>query len=362
MKQIIATLILLLLSSCAMRNEDRSERFLSLQGEKLETDPEMSLFEIVYANDSLIVATLISPDCQLAAIPIGGRSETRQFLHKGRGPMEVVYAKVKSYNDSLFVLSHDPYGINGLIKIPVSGIQDMTEWEYIDFSDIDNLGIGNDFDLLTSSDYIVLGGEYGRESILARLSERNLTWSSVPFWPDDGYKGEALPKQMLYTRNSKVFSNGDKIFYASGEGRYFSILNISEDPVSESFIYDEYPSYSVGPDGLNPKRAPESKLGGIACATDSAIYIGLLNCLLSPAGYYVPDNYKGYPPYYIDVIEVYGWNGEYLCTYTLDTPFATFFVSGRYLYTVTVNRDTMLSEIYRYDLPQEAWPIDHIDG
>ena len=31
MKQIIATLILLLLSSCAMRNEDRSERFLSLQ-------------------------------------------------------------------------------------------------------------------------------------------------------------------------------------------------------------------------------------------------------------------------------------------------------------------------------------------
>ena len=238
----------------------------------------------------------------------------------------------------------------------------MTEWEYIDFSDIDNLGIGNDFDLLTSSDYIVLGGEYGRESILARLSERNLTWSSVPFWPDDGYKGEALPKQMLYTRNSKVFSNGDKIFYASGEGRYFSILNISEDPVSESFIYDEYPSYSVGPDGLNPKRAPESKLGGIACATDSAIYIGLLNCLLSPAGYYVPDNYKGYPPYYIDVIEVYGWNGEYLCTYTLDTPFATFFVSGRYLYTVTVDRDTMLSEIYRYDLPQEAWPIDHIDG
>ena len=328
MKQIIATLILLLLSSCAMRNEDRSERFLSLQGEKLETDPEMSLFEIVYANDSLLVATLISPDCQLAAIPIGGGSETRLFLHKGRGPMEVVYSKVKSYNDSLFVLSHDPYGINGLIKIPVSGIQDMTEWEYIDF---------------------------------ARLSERSLTWSSVPFWPDDGYKGEALPKQMLYTRNSKVFSNGDKIFYASGEGRYFSILNISEDPVSESFIYDEYPSYSVGPDGLNPKRAPESKLGGIACATDSAIYIGLLNCLLSPAGY-VPDSYKGYPPYYIDEIEVYGWNGEYLCTYTLDTPFATFFVSGRYLYTVTVDRDTMLSEIYRYDLPQKAWPIDHIDG
>ena len=244
--------------------------------------------------------------------------------------------------------------VNGIMK---SDIKDKTQ---IHLGIIPN-GIGNDFDLLTSSDYIVLGGEYGRESILARLSERSLTWSSVPFWPDDGYKGEALPKQMLYTRNSKVFSNGDKIFYASGEGRYFSILNISGDPVSESFIYDEYPSYSVGPDGLNPKRDPESKLGGIACATDSAIYIGLLNCLHTPAGY-VPDNYKGYPPYYIDEIEVYGWNGEYLCTYTLDTPFATFFVSGRYLYTVTVDRDTMLSEIYRYDLPQEAWLIDHIDG
>ena len=77
MKQIIATLILLLLSSCAMHNENRSERFLSLEGEKLETDPEMSLLEIVYANDSLLVATLISPDCQLAAIPIGGGSEIR---------------------------------------------------------------------------------------------------------------------------------------------------------------------------------------------------------------------------------------------------------------------------------------------
>lgn len=72
MKQIIAALILLLLPSCAMQHEDRSERFVSLKGEKLETDSEMSLLEIVYADDSLIVATLISPDCQLAAIPIGG--------------------------------------------------------------------------------------------------------------------------------------------------------------------------------------------------------------------------------------------------------------------------------------------------
>lgn len=350
MKQIIAALILLLLSSCAMQHEDRSERFVSLNGEKLETDSEMSLLEIVYADDSLIVATLISPDCQLAAIPIGGGSETRQFLHKGRGPLEVVYANIKAHNDSLFVLSHDPYGINGLIKIPVSGIRDMTEWEYIDFSDIDNLGIGNDFDLLTSSDYIVLGGEYGKESILATLSEQSLSWSPVPLWPDDGYKGNALPKQMMYTRESKVFSNGDRIFYASGEGRYFSILNISEDPVSETFIYDEYPSYSAASDGLNPKRDPKSKLGGTVYATDSAIYIGLLTCLLSPAGY-VPDDYKGFPPYYTDEIEVYDWDGRYLYTCTLDIPFSSFLVSDGHLYTLTVNLDTMLSEIYRYDLP-----------
>lgn len=65
---------------------------------------------------------------------------------------------------------------------------------------------------------------------------------------------------------------------------------------------------------------------------------------------------RSYPS---DEIEVYDWDGRYLYTCTLDIPFSSFLVSGGHLYTLTVNLDTKLSEIYRYDLPQEAWHGGH---
>lgn len=126
-----------------------------------------------------------------------------------------------------------------------------------------------------------------------------------------------------------------------------SCLDPSSGKVSETFIYDEYPDYEVSSDGINPRRKPESKLGGIAYATDSLIFLSLLDCRIIDDKY-VPEDYKGYPPYYNDMIEVYDWNGKYLYTCVTDIPFSTFYARGRFLYTLTTNKETLSSEVYRY--------------
>ena len=148
---------------------------------------------------------------------------------------------------------------------------------------------------------------------------------------------------------SKIFASGSKIVYACSEGRYVSILDFSSDTPGEKLIYDEFPVYKAAPDGMNAIRSPKSRRGVYAFATDSLIYISHLENMIED-GRYVPDNYKGYPPYYNDRIEVYDWGGDCIATYILDRPFYNFYVrdDDKSLYTLTIDRETMYSEIYRY--------------
>lgn len=69
-------------------------------------------------------------------------------------------------------------------------------------------------------------------------------------------------------------------------------------------------------------------------------------------GKWKPDDYKGYPPYFEDEIEVYDWDGKYLHSYVTDIPFDSFYVSDddKFLYVVTQDNETLLSEVYRYNL------------
>ncbi len=347
MRQSLFLLVLLILSSCSANREERTSLIIDLKGEKVEIASDASLFEIVYVDDSLLIASVLSPAYKLVSYRINGGVAAHEFLRIGRGPMEVINANIKSRGDTLFVLSSNPNGLQGLIKIPVSGIEDMSQWDSSDYYAMTGISVGRDFDVLSSSEYIMVGGKFGDETVLSVLSEENISCEPFPFWPEDNHDVGPIAKQGMYIRGARVFSNGDKLFYACGEGRYFSILDMSTDKVSETFIYDEYPEYQVASDGVNPRRRPNSKLGGIAYATDSLIFLSLLDCQIAN-GKYIPEDYKGYPPYYSDRIEVYDWNGKYICTYSMDVPFSTFYVKGDIIYTLSINKETMYSEVYRY--------------
>lgn len=341
-------IIIMLLSSCSIQ-EDKSAEPVFLSGEQIDIGPEETLFEIVYANDTVLVAHILSGLRKLKIYNHRHPGETYEFLHIGRGPFEVNQCAVKSRDDTLYVMSYTPAGIQGVITVPVCRTDDKSGWRYEDISEVADIPMGGDFDVLQGQ-YVVLGDKYGQPNILSSITRGvDINVTPLSWWPQDKYKGSVISKQALYMNVSKIFANGSKIIYACSEGRYVSILDFSSGSPAEQPIYDEFPVYKAAPDGMNAIRSPKSRRGVYAFATDSLIYISPLEYMIED-GRYIPDNYKGYPPYYIDRVEVYDWEGDSISTYILDRPFYNFYVSDddKSLYTLTVDRETMYSEIYRY--------------
>ena len=62
--------------------------------------------------------------------------------------------------------------------------------------------------------------------------------------------------------------------------------------------------------------------------------------------------YKGYPFYYTDFVDVFDWEGNQLERLQFDIPFGDFVVTedGRTLYTISEDKETFEASIRRYDL------------
>ena len=350
---VFSVIILLFLSSCSASEREEKVQTVVLTGEQVSIGPEESVFELVYADDTTIVAHMFSGNHRLKMFDLEEPECSYEFLNVGRGPFEVMYSTVKSAKDTLYVLSHTPAGIEGVITIPLHRCEDMSQWDYNDISEYADIAGGGDI-AVTQDRYIILGEKYGRPNILTVVTRGNAPEIlSLDFWPEDGYDGSVISKQVLYMGASKIFANRNKILYACSEGRYVSILDYSSSILQEHPVYGEHPEYEQDADGLNARCSPKSKRGVYAYATDSLIYISPLECLIRD-GKYCPKTYKGYPPYYNDRIEVYDWDGHLTCIYVLDKPFGNFYVSddNASLYTLTVDKETMYSEIYHYKLPE----------
>ncbi|MCM1502605.1 MAG: hypothetical protein NC115_08090 [Bacteroidales bacterium] len=343
------TLMALFLTSCKSADEDRNNVFVYLSGERMEICEDAPVFEIVYANDTSLVASLLSNENRLGIYHIGGQGKFHEFLKAGRGPMEVTAATVVAKDDTLHAMAYGPHGISCIIRIPVKSIADMSAWERTDYSGTGNIQAGMGFCMKSQDEYIVLGDRLGEKNIMSILQRNPATCAQASFWPQDGFEGPEIAKQTLYMLTSKVFCKDDKVLYACGEGRYVSIITMgASGAMSEQKIYDEFPEYSVDKDRVNWKRSIKSRTGVMAFATDSLIYLSPREARIVN-GRYVPDNYNGYPPYFNDRIDVYGWDGNYIKTLCLNIPFGTFYVTDddKFIFTVTENRESLISEIYR---------------
>lgn len=351
MRRNILLFTIFLLVSCSVRETDKNDIVL-LQSERVGLQMPLSPFEIVYIDDTLFVSSSLSQTDLLSAAKLDGSSEFYDFLHTGRGPLEVTGASFKSHRDTIHVMSYNHGGIDGIMTIPVSGIHDRHSWKLKKLDLNSGFMFGNSFDVLSESRYLVLAEKFGIENILSIVepdceSQRN----PVGFFPEDGHDGDILPKQRVYIGAAKVFCNGEKVLYVCGNGKYASILNLSADGFDEFEIYDEKPVYTSSGDGLNPVVSQQSNSGVYSCATDSLICLSPLTATLSRDGW-KPDNFKSYPPYYTDIVEIYDWNGSHLKTFMLDTPGCNYYITNNneYLYELTIDSETFEPELRRYRL------------
>ena len=347
---IVVIASLLFSVSCVRHDAENNREYKQIEGRLITINGEPSLFKIHYACDSLIITSSFSDTYKLTAYQLkSGICSSYDFLRIGNGPGEVHSVNVKFRIDTLYIVSYIPTGLSEFISIPLNSIKNENNW--IRTRAERSMFVGGDFDVTDEGEHLLLGGDFDTQTLIIQFDGRNKTYSPLEFWPRDKYQGSHISKQMIYIPGSSLYSSGNKLLYASGEGHYALILDCSDASSDEIILYDEFPKYSMSNDKINPRRISESKLGLYAYATDSLIYLTPIAGKLEN-GLYVPDNYKGYPPYFNDIVDVFDWDGEYIISYITDIPFNNIYVnhSENKLYTLSCNITSMLSEIYVYDL------------
>lgn len=342
---------ILCLYSCKQEIEqDYKEVPVSL--EKMDLTEELSLFQLEYACDSFVLATSLSQTHKIVKIT---DDKVTPFVTSGRGPMEFVYALFKAKTDTLYLLSTDQYGLKGLVTIPMTSIENMDTWAQESLQTDSPLHVSTSFDIDSQRNIVLIGANMLEETnIFTHIDRKTLKRTPLGFWPEDDYEGPSIPKFSVYSNSADIYYNQklDRYLYVSGQGAYATILKQKEDELEEEYVlFNEKPKYGALPDGLNWGRKSGSRLGIYSFATDSLIYLAPKTHFLENHEY-IPDNYKGYPPYFVDWIHVYDWEGNYKYTYVTDKPFVSIFVAeeNSKIYLLSNDKETMYSEIYYFDM------------
>ncbi len=276
-------------------------------------------------------------------------TKVTEILYKGRGPYEFLNPMMLVENDSLCIVDRDGRGVRKICHIPVDAIaspDNNARWRIEDLSWCGTMNVGSDFLLFDDRRILLSGDEYGRENVLTVIDASCQTKIPLAYWISDGYSGNVIPKQSIYTDNATLCRKGDKILYACGEGRYMELFRLTGNGITDrKTIYAQCPEY-VDRDGINYGVFADGNRGIKACATNKYIYAVLRGPLLPSR------KYKGYPGYYYDEIEVYDWDGNFVRNYQTAQPFMTMSVTDddSTLYTISVDLDTMEPEIVKYML------------
>ena len=321
------------------------------------------IFELVYANDSILLASTLESPQMMLKIPLDGDddSHAKAFLNPGRGPTDASQTILYEVAyDTLHILSYSPAGIEKIIKIPLKQIDNVSAWKISDCSTaLRGVQVSSGFTVSKAGDYYVVGDHLGVPNILSKIDASGRTYQPMDFWPKDSYPFNSNPivKQMVYMRGAKLFCNGTNLLYVCGDGQYAIIGNESDGHhfVPRIEVLNKMPKYAGASDGMSVRRDPKGEIGLYS-------YASYKDVLLSPilarikGGKYVPNSYKGYPAYYSDVLVKYDWNGTECGSYTLDYPFCCLILdeSGEKIYTLSLDIQTGDQVIEIYDMPSDC--------
>lgn len=341
-------LILCISISCISERNAQRINTINLQGHPVKLQDDISVNSMVYINDTLMIFKSFSNVDKLCAIKYNPKNDTSfYFLRKGKGPCEVINSRYKVIEDTLIILSYNSATIDKMIKVSLGSLQNEALWKITNINLTNNLRFGQCFDISVEGDIYIVGGSWGDKCIISKISNDLVRIAPVDYWPKDEYSGSVIPKQMVYTSKAYIYNSGEKLFYSSGEGRFACIINMNNR--IETDIYSIMPEYNESEDHLNYDRKSTSYLGIQAFATDKYIYLSFNDTKMIGQNYH-PSDYKGYPPYYNDKIEVYNWDGNYICTYQTECPFQYFYVTDHdtTIYTLGDNINTGMSTVFRH--------------
>lgn len=319
-------LIIILLVSCEPAKLSSEE--IPIPAVQCHTVDSSYLFELLYADDTRLVASLLSSSNQLMTIPVHDSTlvfeRHKDFLRKGRSESEVLHAHYKIRQDTIHVVSFTGTGIDKIIKIPFSGIADCASWKTVSTPLYQGLFFGMNFDIIDDDIYVFAGGKADDESVVCYVDNKDFDIKRLDYVPQDKNDCNVVVKHIVYTSESKVFVNGENLLFVCGKGRLALIINRVNG--SARYLWDEYPVYSTASDGINYRLKSKSHLGFNIYTSGSKIYLSPILARLVN-GVYDPGDYNGYPPYFTDRIDVFSWEGDKLYTLRLEYPSSSFVIN-----------------------------------
>ena len=343
LKSIFLTVLLCL--SCTPR-ESVPTRTISGQVVFEDVDAMM----LLSATDSSVL--VIHPSDTLL-LGIYSPSGHQKFLRKGRGKYEVLNPSLSYcvHGHTLDFIDHAGFASSQparMISLDLSCPEDFSSWTVTDLSWIGRSRAVSHMVNIAPGKYLAVTGRYESGTLLTLLDIQGRTYTPLDYRIPVKSETESLAGDLVFNSSSIAFSCDEKtprIAYACGDGKYLEILSWDgRTLLPQKIVFDIVPDFRAEAKG-NVEMLDKENRGLRIRAASSRLFV-LYEHPVEMA------EYKGYPFYYTDFVDVFDWEGNQLERLQFDIPFGDFVVTedGRTLYTISEDKETFEASIRRYDL------------
>ena len=349
----ICALISLFVWSCQQKNETPS--VIDISGESLLCKDFNGMSFVGLKDSNIIMRSYSDTLFEIYKMKGNTMERTNKFGLRGNGPNE--YTIFATYFDNrrsdLYVLENNSKLTHGsIININNKDISNVKTWEKIDFKWIKTFYAGFSFIPESKDSLLIVGAVPDSESFLSRISIAEKTVAPVDLWMKNNYvPNNNYITQRIYIDNAILLMNktNHKFLYSGGNGKVVYLFNLKGNKVDSLIkLYDEVKVHKTS-DSLNYQFPEKVNWDLYTRITDKYIFIRLFK--------YEKNNgktidYKGYPYYYTDKLEIYDWEGKHIVNINLDTPFYDFIVdeNNQFILTLTNDLNTKETIIRKYSI------------
>ena len=277
-------------------------------------------------------------------------SGTEKFLRRGRGSFEAINPLHSFYTDGKELTVVDHSGISNPIKMlsfDLRSPNDLSTWKYKDLSWLGSLRPVRSMIKMSPDVYLVASGHYGSGTILSCLNVADSVLTPIDFQVKLRSKSDALVRELVLAPSSIIQSRNDscRFAYACGEGQYLELFELSgQSAVNRLLVLSKAPRFKETADHSYSMVDREHR-GVKVRAGGGRLYVFYEQKVETA-------QYKGYPRYFNDYLEVFDWRGKRLERLLLDQPFSDYILTaeGDFLYTSTIDAETRKPLIMKYKL------------
>jgi len=358
MKTIKSSSLLIILFFCSCSTEkvnDRPGPVIELQGEALKCDCDLFGTFMEAFIDSLI---LLDPpnankDSLIFVYQIKGDSIIckPKLVQMGQGPLDALFLRIEYDEENKRLFGFDVAAqLKKMFVINTKSMQDlydMQKWERkeFDYNEVKYYYEGHGSVCINDTLMLMLAGIRGEPYIMSLLNINTMSFTPLKIEIEDNRFKKPSSKQQIYLDNtSDLYKNSKtgQFLYVCGMSRYLESFRLD----SNYNIYDRKVfEFSIYP------YAEKSLSHHVEIAiTDDYIYTkrSQYDDEIDPS----LQNYKGYPVDYNDYIDIYDWDGHYIKSYYLDTPFFDLIIDKKTntLYVNSLDLVTDAGIVKRYTL------------